>query len=107
MGKAKKKARVNKVSAKVEFDLFCDWFDHPPVYRVYIEHIDTYKELMTERTYTWTGVDYVREIVPLSVTPGTYSILVEPYSEGTFKIRNTSGSENVHWQTTTRFEVTG
>lgn len=95
---------MNTVVAKVEFDLFCDWFDHAPTYRVYIQ-TDGYSELMTERTYIWTGVDYVREVVPISCTPGVYTIVVEPIGEGSFKIRNATGSENVSWQTTTRFEV--
>jgi hypothetical protein len=50
-------------------------------------------------------VDYVREVVPLNCAPGVYSIVVEPIGEGSFKIRNATGSENVSWQTTTRFEV--
>ena len=95
---------MNTVAAKIEFDLFCDWFEEPPVYRVYIVQ-DQIKELFTERTYTWSGVDYVRELVPLNVAPGTYSICLETIGKGTFKIRNPSGSENVNFSTSTTFEV--
>ncbi len=92
---------MKPVFARVEFDLFCDWKKHPPTYRLYVNH-----ELFNERTYIWSGAQYLREILQLNVVPGTYKVNVENLGEGTFKIRNITGEKGpVRIIDSTTFEI--
>jgi hypothetical protein len=76
---------MRKYSVKLNLDLFCDWKRVPPTYRLYINH-----ELFTERTYIWSGTQYIQEIISLDAPPGKYTIRVDNLGdpECQFKIRN-------------------
>ena len=52
-------------------DLFCDWTDSPPRYRMYVND-----ELFTERTWIWQGA-YLEENLQVQAPPGRYSITLE------------------------------
>lgn len=79
---------MKPVFAKVEFDLFSDWKNTPPSYRLYVNH-----EMFNERTYIWSGTKYLTEILQLNVLPGVYKIRVENLGEGKFRIRNMKGKK--------------
>jgi len=79
---------MKPVFAKVEFDLFCDWKNQPPTYRLYVNH-----ELFNERTYIWSGTKYLREILQLNAVPGVYKVRIENLGEGEFKVRNLNGEK--------------
>ena len=72
--------------AKVEFDLFCEWKNRSPTYRLYVNH-----ELFNERTYIWGGTQYLTEVLQLNAVPGVYKMRIENLGEGNFKIRNIKG----------------
>jgi hypothetical protein len=57
---------------KLNLDLHCDWKKTPPTYRLYVNH-----EMFTERTYIWSGTQYLQEILQLSAPPGRYTIRVD------------------------------
>ena len=68
----------------VKCDVYCDWQDQPPVYRLYVGN-----ELFVERTYIWQ-TQYLEESIPVCARPGKYEIryeLVEP-SRAQLKIKN-------------------
>ena len=68
----------------VKCDVYCDWQDQPPVYRLYVGD-----ELFAERTYIWKE-QYLEELIPIYAEPGKYRIryeLVQP-STGTIIIKN-------------------
>ena len=69
---------------KISFDLFCDK-GTDPVYRLYVNN-----ELMTERAFTFTGNQYLREILQIDAPPGEYKIHLEKVTPGRFRIRNNS-----------------
>ena len=68
----------------IKCDVYCDWQDQPPVYRLYVND-----ELFTERTYIWQQ-QYLEEIIPIYARPGKYRIRYElvPPSTGTITIKN-------------------
>ena len=89
------------VFARVEFDLFCEWRDRPPSYRLYIND-----EMFNERTYIWKGTKYLREIVQLDAPPGEYKITIENLGEGSFSVRNLTAVKGpVEIKNSTTFEI--
>jgi hypothetical protein len=92
---------MNIIEATVEFDLFCDWQNEPPVYRLYID-----EEMFAERTYIWKGVEYLHENIPIKCEAGTYRIRIENLGEGEFRVRNPGGTPNLHWYDNLTFKVT-
>jgi hypothetical protein len=68
----------------VKCDVYCDWQDQPPVYRLFVGN-----ELFVERTYIWQ-TQYLEESIPVCARPGKYKIryeLVEP-SQAKLQIKN-------------------
>ena len=68
----------------VKCDVYCDWQDQPPVYRLFVGD-----ELFVERTYIWQE-QYLEELIPVYAGPGKYEIryeLVEP-SKATLTVKN-------------------
>lgn len=68
---------------RIEFDLHFQWKKNPPAYRLYVND-----EMFTERTYIWSGTQYLSEILQLEAPPGKYIIRIENLGKGTFKMRN-------------------
>ena len=68
----------------VKCDVYCDWRDQPPVYRLYVGD-----ELFVERTYIWQQ-QYLEEMIPIYAGPGRYEIRYElvPPSTGTITVKN-------------------
>jgi hypothetical protein len=68
----------------VRCDVYCDWQDQPPVYRLYVGD-----ELFTERTYIWRE-QYLEEMIPVYAEPGEYEIRYElvPPSTGSLVTKN-------------------
>ena len=68
----------------VKCDVYCDWKDQPPVYRLYVND-----ELFTERTYIWQQ-QYLEEMIPIYAGPGKYRIRYElvPPNTGTITVKN-------------------
>ena len=68
----------------VKCDVYCDWSDQPPVYRLFVND-----ELFTERTYIWKQ-QYLEELIPVYAEPGEYHIRYElvPPSQGTLVTKN-------------------
>ena len=68
----------------VKCDVYCDWQDQPPVYRLYVGN-----ELFTERTYIWQE-QYLEELIPVYAEPGKYEIRYElvPPGKGTITVKN-------------------
>jgi hypothetical protein len=68
----------------VKCDVYCDWKDKPPVYRLFVGN-----ELFVERTYIWQE-QYLEELIPVYAEPGEYHIRYElvPPSQGTLVIKN-------------------
>lgn len=75
---------------KIEFDLYCNWNETPPAYRIYADD-----ELLTERVYSWTNDEYViREIINVVEPPKI--ITVRPIiGSGIFSIKNVQGGIKV------------
>ena len=68
----------------VKCDVYCDWQDQPPVYRLYVGD-----ELFAERTYIWQE-QYLEELIPVYAGPGKYNIryeLVQP-SQAKLTVKN-------------------
>lgn len=51
--------------------VFCEWFNQPPRYRVYVAD-----ELFCERTWIWEGV-YLEENIVLNAPAGRYRVRLE------------------------------
>ena len=68
---------------KIKFDLHCKWDYTPPVYRIYVNN-----EMFNERTYIWSGTQYLTEVLQLEAAPGKYTIRIENLGKGQFKMRN-------------------
>ena len=68
----------------VKADVYCDWQDQPPVYRLWVGN-----ELFAERTYIWRE-QYLEELIPVYACPGKYEIRYElvPPSRGTITVKN-------------------
>ena len=68
----------------VKADVYCDWKDQPPVYRLWVGN-----ELFAERTYIWRE-QYLEELIPVYARPGKYEIRYElvPPSKGTITVKN-------------------
>ena len=68
----------------VKCDVYCDWQDQPPVYRLFVGN-----ELFTERTYIWQE-QYLEELIPVYAEPGKYEIRYElvPPSHAKITIKN-------------------
>jgi hypothetical protein len=62
---------MTKEFATVMCDVFCDWQQQPPVYRLYVNN-----ELFTERTFIWTE-HYLEEMIQIHACPGKYQIRYE------------------------------
>ena len=70
--------------AKVEFDLFCEWQEQPPTYRIFVN-----RELYAERNYIWKDVEYVRECLQVQAEPGIYEIYIDDLAKKSrFRMRN-------------------
>ena len=68
----------------IKCDVYCDWQDQPPVYRLFVND-----ELFAERTYIWQQ-QYLEELIPVYAEPGEYHIRYElvPPSTGALVIKN-------------------
>ena len=68
----------------VKCDVYCDWKDQPPVYRLFVN-----SELFAERTYIWQQ-QYLEELIPIYAEPGKYEIRYElvPPSQAKLQIKN-------------------
>jgi hypothetical protein len=66
---------------KLKFDVFCDWRDVPPVYRIFVNN-----ELFVERTFIWRD-EYLSEMLQISAPPGQYTIQLCALHKKTGKIR--------------------
>jgi hypothetical protein len=68
----------------VRCDVYCDWKDQPPVYRLYVGN-----ELFAERTYIWQE-QYLEELIPVYAEPGKYEIRYElvPPSQAQLTVKN-------------------
>jgi hypothetical protein len=66
---------------KLKFDIFCDWRDVPPVYRIFVNN-----ELFVERTFIWRD-EYLSEMLQISAPPGQYTIQLRALHKKTGKIR--------------------
>jgi hypothetical protein len=62
------KYHMKPQSVQVQYDVFCDWQDSPPVYRLYVNN-----ELFTERSFIWTDC-YLQEVIAIDAVPGDYEI---------------------------------
>lgn len=60
-----------KSAVRVLVDVHCQWRDHPPRYRAYVQD-----ELFTERTWIWRD-SYLREALTIVAPPGKYLIRYE------------------------------
>lgn len=70
----------------IAFELWCDWTDDAPVYRVYVDN-----HLMTERTYIFNNKElFIEEHVPLMTTAGKHYLKIENLNPKTakFTIKN-------------------
>ena len=75
---------MSREHVMVKCDVYCDWQDQPPVYRLFVGN-----ELFVERTYVWQK-QYLEESIPVCAGPGKYEIryeLVEP-SQAKLQIKN-------------------
>ena len=75
---------MSREHVMVKCDVYCDWKDQPPVYRLFVN-----SELFTERTYIWQQ-QYLEELIPIYAGPGKYRIRYElvPPSTGTITVKN-------------------
>lgn len=75
---------MNQEFVIVKCDVYCDWEDKPPKYRVFVN-----EELFGERTYIWQH-QYLEEIIQIFAPPGNYDIKYQlvPPSRGELKIKN-------------------
>jgi hypothetical protein len=97
---------VAQLATQISFDLFWEWETTPPEYRLWITQNGGMRELMNERTYTWKGIEYIREMIPIKVPPGVYNIEIEKiFGDGQYRMRNCAGSENTIFLNSTTFEV--
>jgi hypothetical protein len=68
-------------SVAVQFDLYCNWSQKEPVYRVYVDN-----DLITERTFVWPGYQhYIRENFMIAVKHGEHNIKIENLNPDTAK----------------------
>ena len=65
----------------IKFDVYCDWQDNPPVYRIFVND-----ELFVERTYIWRD-EYLSEMLQIAAPPGQYKIKIKPLHKKSAKIR--------------------
>jgi len=63
-------------SVQVQYDVFCDWQDSPPIYRLYVNN-----ELFTERSFVWQD-QYLEEVIAIDAPPGVYNIRYELHGSG-------------------------
>jgi len=75
---------MNREFIIVKCDVYCEWEDVPPRYRVFVND-----ELFGERTYVWQE-QYLEEMLQIFAAPGNYVIKYElvPPSRGALKIKN-------------------
>ena len=69
-------------SVQVQYDVFCDWQDSPPVYRLYVNN-----ELFTERSFVWRN-QYLEEVIAIDAAPGDYQIRYELIGAGQLTATN-------------------
>jgi hypothetical protein len=69
-------------SVQVQYDVFCDWQDSPPMYRLYVNN-----ELFTERSFIWQD-QYLEEVIAIDAVPGDYVIQYELVGSGTLIATN-------------------
>lgn len=82
--------------AIVALEVYCNWTDQPPRYRVYVND-----ELFSERTFIWDNSYFLDEHLTIQGPPGTYNIRCENVDpeHGEFKFKNMriiEGSGNMH-----------
>lgn len=69
-------------SVQIQYDVFCDWHDSPPVYRLYVNN-----ELFTERSFVWRD-QYLEEVIAIDAPPGDYQIRYELIGTGQLTAAN-------------------
>lgn len=70
----------------IEFDIYCDWQESTPIYRIYVDD-----DLLTERTYIWNNErEFVRERVVVCVDTGSHRCRIEKVgtTDATFSVKN-------------------
>lgn len=70
----------------IEFDLYCDWQENYPIYRIYADD-----DLLTERTYIWDNErEFVRERIVVCVDIGSHQCRIEKVgtTDATFIVNN-------------------
>lgn len=75
---------MTKHHVLVKCDVYCDWKDQAPVYRLYVGN-----ELFTERTYIWKE-QYLEEMISVYAQPGCYEIRYEllPQADAELTVKN-------------------
>jgi hypothetical protein len=63
---------MDKKFVRVLADVNCEWEGLNPVYRAYVND-----ELFAERTWYWSGGDYLEEMLQIEALPGEYHIRFE------------------------------
>ena len=68
----------------VQMDVYCEWDETAPSYRVYVND-----ELFCERTYIWRD-SYLTENLQIQAEPGEYTIRLEsvPGHAANFRVEN-------------------
>ena len=62
--------------------------------------------MFNERTYIWSGTQYLTEIIQLDAVPGVYKVRIENLGKGEFKVRNKPGEKGpVKIIDSTTFEI--
>jgi hypothetical protein len=68
---------MTKKFVRILADVNCEWEGLNPIYRVYVND-----DLFAERTWAWSGGDYLEEMLQIEAEPGEYIIrweLVPPH----------------------------
>lgn len=57
---------------KIIVDIYADWDETPPRYRVYVDD-----DLLTERDFTWDNSIYIRENILVNLESGSHRLRIE------------------------------
>jgi hypothetical protein len=69
---------------KIVVDIYADWDETPPRYRVYVDD-----DLLTERDFIWDNQIYVRENILVNLGSGTHKLRIEQCnSSGSIRTEN-------------------
>jgi hypothetical protein len=57
---------------QISVDVYADWHDTPPRYRIYVDN-----DLLTERDFIWDTSMYISEKIIVKLEPGNHELRVE------------------------------